>query len=69
MVADMREGIFDFEKMERRSNVDSVEIIQVIRVYSLIGKGADDSPMRQLTEYWSMDGKLMFRVDQLEEGV
>ena len=61
----MDAGIFDFKKMERRSNVDSAEVMQVIRTRSLVGKGTEDSVMRPLTEYWTLDGKLLARIDEL----
>lgn len=41
-----------------------VELIQVIRtVLTLRGRGLPDSPYRRVTQYWSLDGKLLAEVD------
>ena len=63
----MTEQLFDFSTMERISNVDSVDVIQVIRVCSLKGKGVEGSPMRRVTEYWSMKGACLARRDEWDE--
>lgn len=50
----------------RRSNVVMVEIIQVIHVQSVIGKGTDEGdPVRKVHEYYTMEGQLLARVDTL----
>jgi hypothetical protein len=39
-------------------------VIQVIETTLLrLGKGTPDSPIRVITQYWSMDGKLLAQVD------
>jgi hypothetical protein len=41
-----------------------VEVMQVIRTQLLRrGKGTPESPIRIITQYWSMDGELLVEVD------
>lgn len=47
----------------RASNVDEAEVIKVIRVKSYFGDGTRESIGRQITEYYSLDGMLLCRVD------
>lgn len=50
----------------RSSNVDGVKLIQVIEVNSIFGDGTNEeghSPIRSITEYYSLDGKLLATVD------
>jgi hypothetical protein len=43
-----------------------VEVIQVVRTeLELRGDGTRDSPMRRLTQFWSLDGVLLAEVDPL----
>lgn len=47
----------------RDSNVDSVRLIQVVEVKSLFGDGVEDSPCRQITQYYDTEGKLLATTD------
>lgn len=47
----------------RLSNVDEVKVIQVVEVKSLVGKGVEDDPGRQITEYFSLDGVRLARAE------
>lgn len=47
----------------RLSNVDEVKVIQVVEVKSLVGKGVDGDPGRQITEYFSLDGVRLARAE------
>ena len=49
----------------RNSNVDRVEVIQVIHVVSLFGDGVYSDPARTIHEYYNMDGELLSRKDPL----
>jgi len=52
------------EPHERLSNVDEAEVIQVIRVRSLVGDGhGEGTPSRQITEYFDLKGERLARVD------
>ena len=54
---------------ERLSNVDEVELIEVIRVMSIVGQGdGEGSPIRSITEYFSKDGERLARVDPVLGG-
>lgn len=48
-----------------RSNVKSVEVLQVIRVTSVIGKGVDGDPIRHFVDYYTMDGVLLDSGDMM----
>ena len=51
------------EKHTRLSNVDEVKVIRVVEVKSIIGEGTKESPIRQITEYFSLDGERIARTD------
>lgn len=53
--------------MTRNSSVDKAQVIQVICVEAIFGNGLSDDPTRLVTEYWSLDGKLLARVDGWKE--
>ena len=45
--------------------MDEVEVLQVIRT-TLLRRGSGDSnqsPIRIITQYWTMDGQLLFEID------
>lgn len=44
---------------------DNVKVIQVIEVVSIRGSGTQDDPVRKMTQYWSLDGKLLAVRDDL----
>lgn len=40
------------------------ELIQVIKTtLEIRGHGTEESPMRRITQYWSLDGELLAEVD------
>ena len=50
---------------ERLSNVDECQVMQVIQIKSLVGEGSPEgSPMRQIVEYFSLEGERLARVDK-----
>ena len=51
----------------RRSSVDSVEVLRVVRIISIVGLGTDEEPIQEVVEYWDMDGNLLARRDQYSE--
>ena len=50
-------------KHTRLSNVDELEVIQVVRVKSIVGEGTKAEPVRQITEYFSLEGVRLARID------
>lgn len=54
------------QQMKHKSGVRYANVIQVIQVDSRVGKGTNDDPVRVITEYWSLDGQLLARVDKYE---
>ncbi len=53
----------------RKSNVNTVELIEVIKTESVCGKGTEEDPVRVVIEYWSLEGELLARVDTYEEAI
>ncbi len=45
--------------MNRESDVETVEVVQVIRVVSLFGAGVVGNPYRTITQYFDMQGVLL----------
>lgn len=43
--------------------VREVEVVQVIRVKSLVGEGVEGSVARMVTQYWSFTGILLAEID------
>ncbi len=49
------------------TQIRNVRVVEVIRVSGVTGKGlANDDPVREVIEYWTKDGKLIARHDQLD---
>lgn len=51
------------EQFTRDTNVNSVEIVQMIKVDSVVGRGVDGDPVRVITEFYTMDGQIVARHD------
>ncbi len=51
------------EKAARTMGVNSARVIKVIEVITRAGKGTQEDPNRLVTQYWSLDGKLLATVD------
>jgi hypothetical protein len=51
----------------RDSNINSVNVENVIHVSSLFGSGTMEDVCREIDEYYDMDGNLLFRKDLLTE--
>lgn len=46
------------------------EVIQVIRTdLEMRGKGTEDSPMRRITQYWTLDGRLLWEDDPVKDAL
>ena len=50
-------------KPDRRTYVDSIEVIEVIKVRSCFGRGTPDEPFRTVLAYYDLDGKELAVVD------
>lgn len=48
-------------KYTRISNVDTAEVIKVIKIESIAGEGTHKDPVHTVTEYFSLDGKRLAR--------
>jgi hypothetical protein len=46
-----------------RTTPSSVEVIQVIKVVANRGAGLIDDPIRNVTQFWSFDGRLLAEDD------
>ncbi len=51
------------KRIKHTTNVNSVEIVEVIRIYSRVGTGSNDDVVRTITEYYELDGTLINRAD------
>lgn len=51
----------------RESNVDAVQVVKVIRVDSVTGRGTENDPVRRVTEYYTMEGRLITRSSPWED--
>ena len=47
------------EKRRLRQRSDSAKVVPVIEVITVIGNGMQENPYTTITEYWSLDGKLL----------
>lgn len=47
--------------------VDSARVIQVIETKTARGSGTPDQPVRQITEYWSLDGEKLAENDVISQ--
>ena len=52
-----------------QSPVRKVKVITVIEVMTIAGEGTPDSPTRNITQYWDMEGNLLAVVDPEAYGV
>ena len=50
-------------KAVRSIGANSARVIKVIEVVMRAGKGTEEDPNRLVTQYWSLDGKLLATVD------
>lgn len=47
--------------------MDTAQVIQVIKTTLLRrGKGIEGDPIRVITQYWTLDGELLFEFDPCE---
>jgi len=54
-------------KHERLSNVDEARLIKVIEIKSIVGEGTKESPIRQIVEYFTLDGERIARTNYLSK--
>ena len=49
--------------MQRLNGPDSVKVISVVEVKAKRGMGIEGDPVREITQYWDMDGKFLAERD------
>ena len=49
--------------MFRPDGTKSAKVIQVIETKSFRGIGTENDPVREVTQYWDMDGKFLAEMD------
>lgn len=54
------------ERQVRR--VETAKVISLIKTSSTRGDGTSANPSRAITQYWSLDGKLLFEEDPVKQG-
>lgn len=47
--------------------MDSAKVIRVIETKSTRGNGTSANPSRVITQYWSLDGELLFEIDPVKQ--
>jgi len=48
--------------------MSNAEVIEVIRTdLEKRGKGIEDDPVRRITQYWTLDGQLLWEEDPIKE--
>ena len=45
--------------MQRLNGPDSVKVISVVEVKAKRGMGIEGDPVREITQYWDMDGNFL----------
>ena len=50
--------------MVRPNGTKSAKVIQVIETKSLRGMGTKKDPVREITQYWDMEGKFLAEMDE-----
>ena len=48
----------------RTDGIRSIGVIQVIETKTVIGLGVPSDPVREITQYWDMDGNLLAEADE-----
>ena len=49
--------------MQRLNGPDSVKVIRVVEVKAKRGMGIEGDPVREITQYWDMDGNFLAERD------
>ena len=49
--------------MARPRGTDSARVIQVIETKALRGLGTEKDPVREVTQYWDLEGKFLAELD------
>ena len=47
--------------------VNCAKIVPLIEVVAVVGKGTEKDPVREITQYWDLDGELLFTSDDYKE--
>lgn len=48
----------------RANETRSAKVIQVIETKTVVGLGVQSDPVREITQYWGLDGCLLAKVDE-----
>lgn len=51
----------------RPRGTDKAELVKVIKTTSIIGSGNEKDPVRHITQYWDLEGKLLASHETLDE--
>lgn len=52
--------------MTIRDGTREAEVIKVIHTVALCGEGVEGDPIREVVQYWSLDGELLAEQDGFE---
>ena len=45
------------------SKVKKLKTLKIIKIEVIIGDGTEKNPIREITQYWTLNGKLLFTID------
>jgi hypothetical protein len=54
----------DRRHLDNQSRVRSVQLVQVVRVVELRGRGEEHSPAREVVQFYDLDGKWLAENDR-----
>ena len=46
--------------MERDEKLESIKVVEVIKVEIVRGTGENENPVRQVNQYWDFEGNLIY---------
>jgi hypothetical protein len=49
------------------SAIRQVEVVEVLKTVSVYGRGVAGDPVREITQYWTLDGELLLTIDPCEK--
>ena len=49
------------------TDIEKVEIVQMIKVTAARGTGIKEDPVRQIKQYWDLDGNLIAEKDNIRD--
>lgn len=58
----------DADHIHKDTRIKSVDMIRVIKIICVVGRGTEEDPNRHTTQYWSENGELLAIADPARDG-